>query len=153
MQRSKLVVYGGLLAATYCVLTVGLAPISYAAIQFRVSELLKPLALFHPGFAIAFGIGNFLSNLFSPFGAWDYLVMPLVDTAAALICYQLRRWRWMALITQAIIISAGVAFFPLGLGAGLPFWVTFPGVILSESVLLLTGYAVIWRKYGDHLLR
>lgn len=138
-------VYGGVLAAAYAVLTVALAPLSYGPVQFRVAELLKPAALLHPAFALAFGLGTGLSNLASPFGAWDFIAMPLVDALAAWLCWSLRARPWLALTVQAVVISLGVAVFPLGLGGGLPFAPSFVSVMVSELVLLLVGYAVIWR--------
>ena len=138
-------VYGGLLAAAYYVLTVALAPLSYGPVQFRVSELLKPAALLHPAFALAFGFGNLLANLTSPFGAWDFIAMALVDALAAWLCWTLRARPWLAVAVQAVVISLGVAVFPLGLGGGLPFTPSFVSVLASELVLLLVGYATIWR--------
>lgn len=151
--RTRLIVYAAMAAAVYVVVTIGLAPISYGPVQFRVSELLKPLALVHPLFAMAFFVGNGLANLTSPFGAWDFVAMPFVDCGAALLCWLLRRVPVLGLIAQAMTISIGVAVFPLGLGGGIPIWPTVAWVLLSELILLLVGYFVIWRKYGTHLLR
>lgn len=151
-NRTRIVVMVGLIAAVYVVLTLALAPISYGPIQFRVSELLKPLALFHPAFSLAFGIGTGMSNLFSPFGPYDYIVMPIIDILAALVCYALRRNAIIALALQSLIISAGVAFFPLGLGGGIPFFPTFFFVLFSQTILIYVGYFVIWKKYGTHIL-
>jgi uncharacterized membrane protein len=146
-SRSRIIVYSAVLAAAYFVITISLAPFSYGPIQFRVSELLKPAALLHPAFAIAFAIGNGLANTLSPFGWYDYVLMSIVDGGAALLCWSLRRWPWLAVTVQAVVISAGVAAFPLGLGAQLPFVPTFLSVLVSELILLLVGYAVIWRNW------
>ncbi len=147
ITRTRIIVYSAVLAATYVVLTVALAPLSYGPVQFRVSELLKPAALLHPAFAIAFGIGNGLANTLSPFGWYDFVLMSFVDCGAALLCWWLRRWPWVAVVAQAIVISAGVAIFPLGMGAQLPFVPTFATVLVSELILLCVGYAVIWRNW------
>jgi uncharacterized membrane protein len=152
-SKARIVVFVGLIAAAYVVLTLALAPISYGPVQFRVSELLKPLVLFNPYFAISFGIGTGMANLFSPFGAWDYIAMAIVDVVAAYMCWLLRKWVWFALVVQAIIISAGVAIFPLGFGGGFPPIETFIFVLIPELILLLVGYGIIWRKYGAYLLR
>ena len=133
----------GVVAAVYVAGTVALAPISYGPLQFRISEMLKALALVHPSYAIAFGLGTFLSNLMSPFGAYDWAAMPLVDVAAALLCYRLRRWPTPALLMQAVFIAAGVAAFPLGMGGGFPFLPTFFSVVASQVLLLLIGYGLV----------
>jgi len=152
-SRTRLIALAGVMAALYVVLTWGLAPISYGPVQLRVSELLKPLALFHPAFALAFGVGNGIANIASPFGWYDFICMAFVDAGAALLCWWLRRWAWLALTVQAAVISAGVALFPLGMGAGLPFAPTFVAVLVPELVLLYVGYGVIWRRYGPELMR
>lgn len=149
-SRSRVIAMSGILAATYFVVTVALAPISYGPIQFRVSEVLKPLALLHPAFALAFGFGTLAANLFSPFGPWDYIAMAFVDTGVALVCYAMRRRPWPAVIVQALLISLGVAVFPLGFGGGLPFWPSFVAVAVSELILLCGGYGLIWRGYIEH---
>ena len=151
--RARVIALSGAMAALYVVLTWGLAPISYGPLQFRVSELLKPLALFHPAFAVAFLFGNGIANLGSPFGWYDFVCMAFVDCAAALLCWWLRRWVVLALAVQAVVIAAGVALFPLGMGAMLPFWPTFAAVLVPELVLIFVGYYAIWRRYGTDLLR
>jgi len=151
--KTRTITLAGVTAAAYVALTVALAPISYNVFQFRVSEMLKPLALFSPVFALAFAVGNFIANLASPFGVLDWGVMPFVDALAALVCWWLRRWAMMAVIVQAVVISAGVAVFPLGFGAGLPVWLSFISVLVSELILLLGGYFIIWKRYGPNLLR
>ena len=152
-NRTRIIVMVGLIASVYVVLTLALAPISYGPIQFRVSELLKPLALLHPAFSIAFGIGTGMSNIFSPFGPYDYIIMPFVDIIAALVCYVLRKNVMLALSAQSLIISIGVAFFPLGLGGNLPFIPTFFFILIPETILIYVGYFVIWKKYGTYILR
>jgi len=151
--RTRVIVYGGVTAALYVVLTIGLAPLSYGPLQFRVSEILKPLALFHPVFAITFGVGNGLANLMSPFGPWDFIGMAFVDAGAAWLCWALRRVPWLALSIQATMISVGVAVLPLHFGGGIPIWPTVAFVWIPEMALILGAYYLGWRKYGPDLLR
>jgi uncharacterized membrane protein len=157
MLRTRTIVYAGLVAAAYAVVTLAFAPISYQALQFRVSEMLKPLALLGPTFAIGFAFGTFLSNLASPFGVWDWGTMPVVDFVAAIVCWQVGLWQLagvprrtaplLACTLQAIIISAGVAIFPLGMALRAPFWPAFLPVLISELILIVGGY-FIWSKSG-----
>lgn len=137
------IVYAGLIAAAYAVITIALAPIGYGPIQLRVAGLLKPLALVSPVMGLGLSIGVALANLMSPFGAWDFVAMPLVSYGAALVAYSLRRWPWLAMIVQAAIIAVGVALFPLYLGGGIPIWPTVAWVFVSECTLYLVGYAVL----------
>jgi uncharacterized membrane protein len=124
-----------------------LAPISYGPLQFRMSEALKPIALFSPVYAGAFALGNFLANLASPFGFWDFGVMALVDGLAAWLCWFVgRRTEMGGVILQAVVISIGVSVFPLWLGGRMPIVVTLPFVLLSELLILPVAYRVIWRR-------
>jgi len=113
--------------------------------------MLYPAVLLGPEFVLAFTVGTALANLTSPFGFWDFAIMPLVVLAAGSIAYSLRPYPWIALVLMFAIIAAGVALFPLGIVAGLPFLPTFTAVFVSVVVLVLVGYAIIWSKYGDLL--
>lgn len=142
-DRTRQIVYSGLVAAVYFVLTVALAPVSFGPLQLRLAGLLKPLALVSPIYGVGLALGVGLANLFSPFGAWDFLVMPVVSFGAALIAYWLRHWPWLAMVVQALIIAVGVAVFPLYLGGGIPIWPTVAFVFGSECLLYLVGYALL----------
>ena len=52
-------------AAAYAALTIALAPISYGAVQFRVSEALTILPFFLPGTVWGLTAGCVLANLFT----------------------------------------------------------------------------------------
>lgn len=124
-------------------MTIALAPISYGPLQFRIAGLLKPLALLSPIMGLGMAVGVGLANLTSPFGAWDFVAMPLVSYGAALIAYRMRHWPWLAMVIQAAIIAVGVAVFPLYLGGGIPIWPTVAFVFGSEAVLYLLGYLLL----------
>lgn len=123
--------------------TIALAPISYGPVQFRVAGLLKPLALLSPVMGLGLALGVALGNLTSPFGAWDFVAMPIVSYVAALTAYRLRQWPWMAMVVQAAMVAAGVAVFPLHMGGGIPVWPTVAFVFGSECALYLLGYALL----------
>jgi hypothetical protein len=142
-SKARLIVYSGMTAAAYAVLTIALAPISYGPLQFRVASLLKPLALVSPEMCIGLAVGVGLSDLASPFGAWDFVAMPVVSLVAALLAYSLRRLPWLAMVVQAAIVAAGVAVFPLHMGGGIPIWPTVLFVFVPECALYLAGYAAL----------
>lgn len=141
--RTRLIVYAGLTAAAYAVATITLAPISYGPLQFRVAGLLKPLALVSPVLGLGLSLGVGLANLTSPFGAWDFVAMPIVSYGAAWLAYQMRRWPWLAMVVQAAIIALGVAVLPLHLGGGIPIWPTVALVFMAECALYCLGYALL----------
>jgi hypothetical protein len=127
------------------VATLALAPISYGPMQLRVSGILKPLALLSPLMAAGLAVGVALANLASPFGAWDFVAMPIVSYVAAMVAYQLRALPRLAMVAQAALIAAGVAVFPLYLGGAIPIWPTLLWVFVPECALYLAGYALLRR--------
>jgi hypothetical protein len=113
--------------------------------QLRVSGILKPLALLSPLMAAGLAVGVALANLASPFGAWDFVAMPIVSYVAAMVAYQLRALPRLAMVAQAALIAAGVAVFPLYLGGAIPIWPTLLWVFVPECALYLAGYALLRR--------
>lgn len=148
---SRTVVYIALSAALYAILTIALSPISYGPIQFRVSEAVKVLALFHPAFAVGMGVGTFFANLNSPFvGPWELVWMPLTDIAGGLLAYGIfRLFRQSFLggvlgmtaysLTTAVAVSIMLAM----LGVGLFIELGIP-ILVSELILLLGGLSIFW---------
>ncbi len=137
-----------IIAALYAVFTVGIAPLSYGPVQFRVAEALKVFVLFDPLYALGIGIGTFFGNLASPFvGPWELIFMPLTDMAGGLMAWFLfrllrRRWPFIPLAVYAITTSLSVGLMLTVLGAG-GFWLLAGSVAVSELVILLTGYPLI----------
>lgn len=152
MKTTKRVVYAAIMGALYFVMVIGLAPISYHVLQFRAANVLKALAVCRPEFALGFALGNFFANQASPFGWLDWGIMPLFDVAGALTAYalrkvQLRRFPWAAILAQSTIIAIGVATFPLGLGAGLPWVLSFVSVFASSVILIGAGAVILLPAY------
>lgn len=142
------VVRVAVLAALYAVFTVGIAPLSYGPVQFRVAEALKVFVLFDPLYALGIGIGTFFGNLASPFvGPWELVFMPLTDMAGGLLAwfiYRLLRRRWpvVPLAIYAITTSLSVGLMLTMLGEG-GFSVLAGSVAASELVILIAGYPLI----------
>ncbi len=134
----------GVVAALYAAVTIVLHPLSYGPLQLRVPEILKSLVIWEPHLIPAFVIGNFLSNLVSPFaGPWELLFMPLANLVGAALCYAVgRRFAWVGAALYALVIAAAVG---LMLSVLLParFAYLFPPLLVSEEVLLVGGIPVM----------
>lgn len=139
--------YTAAIAAAYLVLNMFVAPLAYGPLQFRVSNFLYPLALFNPIYALGFALGAFFTNLGSPFGLFDIVVMPFVTLLAAILAWKFRSRPLVALGIQALSISVGVSFFPLWLGGQIPFLVTFPGVLASNAIIVIVGWLALWKSF------
>src|SRR5436309_5310460 len=134
----------GLVAAVYAVITWTLAPISYGQFQFRVSEILKSLVIWEPHLIPAFVLGNFISNLTSPYaGPWELIFMPAANLVGAIVCYIFgRRMAWLGAFLYALVISSAVSLM-LWVITRVPFAVLLPGILLSETVLILGGLPIM----------
>lgn len=129
----------GVIAALYAALTLALPWISYGPYQFRVSEVLKSLVIWEPHLIPAFVIGNFFSNLGSPYGIWDLGFMPLVNLAGASGCHLLGRRQPVAgALLYALVIAVGVGLM-LSIVLGRAFLVLFLPLLVSEVVLIVGG--------------
>ena len=73
--------------AAYAALTMLLAPISYGAIQCRVSEVLCILPFFIPCTAWGLFAGCAIANLLSAAGIFDVVFGSLATLLAALCCF------------------------------------------------------------------
>jgi uncharacterized membrane protein len=136
-----------MLAAAYYVTVTLLAPISFGPLQLRVASLLVPIILLNRRYASAIAIGVMLANVWSPFGWYDWLIMPLISYTSYMIAYRLRGIAWLALLLSAAVVAIGVAIFPLYLGGGIPIWPTVLLVFVPQAALYLVGWYGIWRHF------
>ncbi len=136
----------GIVAALYAALTIALQPASYGPLQFRVAEVLKPLVIWEPHLIAAFVIGNFLSNLASPYaGPWELAFMPFANLVGASVCYLLgRRWPYMGAGAYALIIATAVSLM-LSVLTHVGFSVLFPALLASEGILIVVGVPLMRR--------
>ena len=67
----KRLVRTAIIATLYAVITLVLAPISYGAVQFRISEIMVLLAFFDPFYIGGLTLGCFIANIVGPNGVVD----------------------------------------------------------------------------------
>jgi uncharacterized membrane protein len=146
MKSTRRVAISATIAALYFVFTVAFNPISFGPYQFRVANVLMALMFFDVDYCYGLAFGIFLGNLTSPFGPLDWLIMPVISLGAALTAYWMRRYWYAGLVVWALITSAGVSFFPLGVGAHLPFWTTLPFILVAQLIAGYLGYGM-WRPF------
>lgn len=73
MMETRLKAYrGAMVAALYAALTLGLAPVSYGAVQVRVSEFMTLLAFYDKGLIPGLTLGCLISNVGSSFRHYGY---------------------------------------------------------------------------------
>ncbi len=144
--KTKDIVFIATIGALYAVFTVAIAPISYGAIQFRVSEFLKIFCLFNPFTALGIAIGDILSAMLSPFfGPWELIFMPLTDILGGFLAYYLYRWtklKYFAMAVYGFTTALSVAWMLSVLGAG-GFFYLVALLTVSEEIILLGGTPLI----------
>lgn len=121
-------------AAVYTVATLAIAPLSYGAIQLRLSEVMTLLAFIDPVYIIGLVLGCAISNLYSPLGIVDVIV----GTSATLISvYMISKTKNLLISTlwptvmNGLIVGAEL-FFVLNQ----PFWLSTLYVALGEFIVV-----------------
>lgn len=136
MNNNKLrtVVRISVVAALYVALTLALYPLSYGAIQFRVSESLMMLISYNPIYAISLSIGCLISNLASPMGVIDVVYGTLATIIASVLMIKIKNKYISSLIptiVNAIVIGLELKFY-----YELPLFISMLEVGLGEFVVV-----------------
>ncbi len=114
-NKTRVLCAAAVIGAAYAVMTVILAPISYGAVQLRVSEALCILPLFIPGAAWGLAAGCVLANLLTG-NIFDIVFGSLATLAAALCTAAIGRRGHTRLLTLAGCLMP-VAFNAVVVGA------------------------------------
>ena len=137
------VAFNAVVAALYFALTVSFEPISFGAIQFRISEILVLLCFWRKDLIVGLTIGCVLSNAFS-FSYWDILI----GSGATLVSCV-----FMVYLSPRLYVAAlwPILFNGLVVGAELTwlypvfpeYWQNALSVAGGELVVMAIGY-VVW---------
>ena len=135
-------------ASLYTVLVWLLPGLSFAAVQFRIAEGLKPAIAKRWTLAFSFALGNFLGNLVSPFaGIYELGFMPLMNIVGGLLAFGVarafKRNYLVAGLVYAAVIGLSVSWmlhvlFNISLEALVPL------LIASEEAVMIIGAAVFY---------
>lgn len=143
----RFIAESAIIAALYVVLTWLLAPISYGAIQFRLSEVLILLVVFKPKYAFALIVGCLIANIPSSLGWYDIMFGTLASVIAILPMTKIKSLSKAAIlpvISNAIIISLelGIVF---DMFSPIAFWFNVLTIALGEAVVLyLVGIPIMY---------
>lgn len=140
-------------AALYAAVTLLLAPVSYGAVQIRVSELLTVLPVFSPAFSWGLTLGCFLANLASPLGWIDLLFGTAGTLLASLLTRRFRHvtlWNTpvlsllMPVVCNTVLVGLELGLFTRSAG-WMPLVVSALTVGLGETVVCLgLGIPFYW---------
>lgn len=130
--RTRFLARAGIIAALYAATTIFLAPISYGAVQCRVSEALTLLPMLTPAAVPGLFLGCLIANLLGS-GVWyDVIFGSLTTLAAALLTRHLKDRPFLASLPPVLLnglVVGGVVYFA---------YEYTPGAPVSAAQLLLT---------------
>ena len=137
---TKDIAFGAIIAAVYAVVTMTIViPNQYAAVQFRIAEILTLLCFYNKKFIPALIVGTFIANLWSPFG-WIDWVFGTGATAIAVMLMPYVKSIWIAgifpVITNAVIIGIMCTYL---YEVPFPLWLNICFVGLGQFTVILCG--------------
>ena len=142
LLTTRSVCLSAMIAALYAALTLLLAPISYGAIQCRISEAMTLLPILLPQAIPGLVIGCLVANLLSPVAIWDVIFGTLATLIAALGTYRLRKKPLLAalcpVVANGVIVGVMLAVF-----YALPLWMTMLEVAVGEAVAVALGFILL----------
>lgn len=138
---TKNLVKTAMVAAVYGALTFFIAPISYGAIQFRLTEILVLLAFIDFGYVPGLVLGCVIANLFSPLGIADVVFGSVATLIAVIMVGKTKNLLlstiWPSLV-NGLIIALELYFI-----SKLPFLLSFAEVAIGEFVVVTCiGYPI-----------
>ena len=131
-KRINYLTQGATIAAIYVVLTMVLAPISYGALQIRISEALTILPYFTPAAIPGLFIGCIIANFNSPLGMMDVVFGSFASLVAAIITSRIKDKRWVAI--PSIIANAIIVPFVLKYTLGIPYFINVIWIAMGQTI-------------------
>jgi uncharacterized membrane protein len=133
-------------SSLYAAMVYAFAPISFAALQFRIAGVLRPAVAKKPILALGYAIGVAVGNLVSPFvGVYELVFMPVMSLVAGILGYAASRLLGGGYYTAgaviAVIIPLSVSWM-LNQLFNLPIPATLPPLLLSEQIINLIGASI-----------
>ena len=136
----KTLTLNGVIAAVYAVLTF-INPLSFGVIQFRVSTLLLPLAVFVPQIRAGLVLGTAIGNLNSSLGIIDIVVGSIVSAIAV---YLVPKVKIKAVMPVLYAIDSGVLVaLELWYCFKTPVWYNILTVGISGIILYAIGIVIM----------
>ncbi|MEM2103481.1 MAG: QueT transporter family protein [Candidatus Bathyarchaeia archaeon] len=148
-------VYASLYASINVVQTAMGGPITYGPVQLRLADCLIPLSAMFGWPAIVGVTMGCLSNVYYMLDPADVIIGPIVNLAAALAVFNLRKQVFFACVAGSLIVGVPIGLYLYFLymqgnpiirqqapdfGVTLPLWAAF---VLSLSISSLAAIAVI----------
>ena len=145
-MKTKYLAEAAVIAAIYALLTIVLAPISYGAVQVRISEALTVLPFFTPAAVPGLFVGCIAANIMSPYGLADLIFGSAASLIGAIGSYLLRKKP--LLVPLAPVISNGII-----VGAMLYYVYEVPLTLIVQMLYVALGEVVACYAIGYPLMK
>ena len=128
----------GVTAALYVVLTFVVAPFSYGVFQFRISEMFNHLIDFNKRYIWALTIGCLVTNMTSPLGPIDMVVVVIGTLISGLLIWNINRYvpNLIGKLVISSIIPTVIGMLPVAFELHIiqhvPFWATYGISMVGE---------------------
>ena len=142
-KKTAFITQTAIIAALYAALTWIFAPISFWAVQFRVSEALCILPYFTPAAIPGVTIGCVLGNLITGAPIWDVIFGSLATLIGAIGSYLLKNNKWLVPIPPIVsnmLIIPWVLKFAYSATDAVPFMMLTVGI---GEILAIYGLGMI----------
>ena len=131
-KTTNMLTIQAMIAAIYAALTLLLYPISFGAVQLRLSEALTLLPAVYPMSTVGITLGCFIANLVGGGGVLDMVFGTLATALAGWLTSKCRR-EWLAplppVVLNGLIVGAVIAYSTAGEG----FAAAFPLIALQVA--------------------
>ncbi|NMA24797.1 MAG: QueT transporter family protein [Clostridiales bacterium] len=144
-MSTRKIAFAAVVGAVYAALTIALAPISYGAVQFRISEALCVLPFFFPFSAWGLFAGCVIANLLSAYGVPDVVFGSLATLLAALCTMAAGKTGGRGVLPKALACLPPVIFNGLIVGAVIAYGITG---ISGASKAFWPTYAIVGLQVG-----
>ena len=145
-MKTKYLAEAAVIAAIYALLTIVLAPISYGAVQVRISEALTVLPFFTPAAVPGLFVGCIAANIMSPYGLADLIFGSAASLIGAIGSYLLRKKP--LLVPLAPVISNEII-----VGAMLYYVYEVPLPLIVQMLYVALGEVVACYAIGYPLMK
>ena len=145
-MKTKYLAEAAVIAAIYALLTIVLAPISYGAVQVRISEALTVLPFFTPAAVPGLFVVCIAANIMSPYGLADLIFGSAASLIGAIGSYLLRKKP--LLVPLAPVISNGII-----VGAMLYYVYEVPLPLIVQMLYVALGEVVACYAIGYPLMK
>ncbi len=145
-MKTKYLAEAAVIAAIYALLTIVLAPISYGAVQVRISEALTVLPFFTPAAVPGLFVGCIAANIMSPYGLADLIFGSAASLIGAIGSYLLRKKP--LLVPLAPVISNGII-----VGSMLYYVYEVPLPLIVQMLYVALGEVVACYAIGYPLMK